>query len=73
MESRYRTVVKALSWRLIATTVTFTITLLLTGAIETAITVGLLDTIIKLSAYYGHERMWMKLNFGKLKSPDYQI
>jgi uncharacterized membrane protein len=73
MESHVRSITKALSWRVIATVVTFTIALILTGTVEMAFKIGLLDTIIKLGAYYGHERIWMKLNFGKLKSPDYQI
>jgi uncharacterized membrane protein len=73
MESHARSIVKALSCRVVATIITFTIALLLTGSMDTAIKIGLLDTLIKLSAYYGHERAWMKLKFGKLQSPDYQI
>ena len=73
MESHARSIVKALSWRFIATMVTFTIALLLTGTLEMAFKIGLLDTVIKLGTYYGHERAWMKLKFRKLKSPDYQI
>ena len=73
MESHVRSIIKALSWRVIATVVTFTIALLLTGTVEMAFKIGLLDTVIKLAAYYGHERTWMKLNFGKLQNPDYEI
>lgn len=73
MESHARSIVKALSWRIIASVVTFLVALLLTGTIDTAFKIGILDTIIKLGAYYGHERIWMKLKFGKLRTPDYQI
>jgi uncharacterized membrane protein len=43
------------------------------GSVETAAKIGLLDTFIKLAAYYFHERAWINCNFGKLKEPDYQI
>ena len=37
------------------------------------IEVKLADTVIKLGAYYLHERTWMRVSFGKLKTPEYQI
>jgi len=73
MESHVRSIVKALSWRVIATLVTIFVSWLMIGSIETAFKIGLLDTIIKLAAYYFHERAWIRSNFGKLKQPDYQI
>ena len=73
MESHKRSIMKALSWRLVATVVTFLVAWLLTGTLDIAMKIGLLDTSIKFGAYYLHERAWIKLNFGKLKSPEYQI
>ncbi len=73
MESHIRSITKALSWRIIATLVTFFVSWLLIGEIETAAKIGLLDTSIKFAAYYLHERAWIRSNFGKLKEPDYQI
>ena len=64
---------KALSWRVIATLVTFTVAWLVTGQLKFAAEIGLADTIIKLGAYYLHERTWMRVSFGKLKTPEYQI
>ncbi|MHC4254035.1 MAG: DUF2061 domain-containing protein [Planctomycetota bacterium] len=43
------------------------------GSIDLAARIGILDTIIKIAAFYIHERFWIKLNFGKLKQPEYQI
>ena len=43
------------------------------GSIELAASVGLADTVIKLGAYYGHERCWLKVQFGRAKPPEYQI
>lgn len=73
MEHPIRSILKALSWRVIATVVTFLTAWLLTGTVEIAAKIGLLDTAIKLAAFYGHERAWNKLNFGKIKPPEYQI
>lgn len=73
METHFRTIAKALSWRLIATSITFSIAWLLTGEVEKAISIGLIDTLIKLVAYYGHERTWMHIKLGKMPRPEYEI
>ncbi|MHC5136606.1 MAG: DUF2061 domain-containing protein [Planctomycetota bacterium] len=33
----------------------------------------MLDTVIKMGAYYTHERGWNNLNFGKVQEAEYQI
>ena len=73
METHIRSILKAASWRAIATVVTFFTAWFLTGTVDVAIKIGLLDTIIKMGAYYMHERGWNRLDFGKLEEPDYQI
>jgi uncharacterized membrane protein len=73
LESHIRSVTKALSWRLFATVITFFVSWLLTEQISVAVKIGLLDTIIKLAAYYSHERLWMRVKFGKIKTPEYEI
>ncbi|TFG48150.1 MAG: DUF2061 domain-containing protein, partial [Candidatus Brocadiia bacterium] len=35
--------------------------------------IGILDTFVKIGAYYFHERVWDRLNFGKRKPPEYNI
>ena len=73
MESHLRTIIKALSWRFVATLITFTIAWLITGELVFATEIGFADTLIKLCAYYFHERMWISINFGRQKPPEYQI
>ncbi len=73
MESHVRTVTKALSWRLIATLVTFTVAWYATGKLTLAVEIGVADTLIKLGAYYFHERLWIRVKFGKLQRPEYEI
>ena len=74
-ESHKRSLVKAVTWRVIATLVTFLVAYLLTGEIAIAVGIGLVDSAIKFVAYYFHERSWEKINFGRPKavSDDYQI
>jgi uncharacterized membrane protein len=73
LETHVRTIIKALSWRLIATLVTFTVAWIVTGELSFAAEIGIADTIIKLGAYYLHERTWMRVAFGTLKKPEYEI
>ena len=73
MESHYRSVVKTITWRILATSITFSVAFILTGELEKAAEIGILDTLIKLGVYYSHERLWNRLGFGKPKPPEYQI
>lgn len=73
MESHFRSIMKAVTWRAGGTVVTFIVAWVMTREFELAAQIGLLDTAIKLAAFYVHERVWMKINFGKLKPPEYQI
>ncbi len=73
MESHIRTIMKAFSWRFIATLVTFTVAWVVTKELTFAVEIGIADTLIKLCAYYFHERVWIGVNFGKKKPPEYQI
>jgi uncharacterized membrane protein len=58
---------------LAATIITACVALLITGKVELALSIGLLDTAIKLGAYYGHERVWNRLSFGRARPPEYDI
>lgn len=73
MESHWRSIAKAITWRTGGTVVTFGVAWILTRRFELAAQIGLLDTFIKLGAFYVHERVWNRLNFGKPKPPEYQI
>ncbi|MEJ2199465.1 MAG: DUF2061 domain-containing protein [Desulfuromonadaceae bacterium] len=74
MESTRRSIVKALSWRLMATLITGVLVYLLTAEIDFAAKVGMADTSLKFILYFGHERLWNKITFGReLKQPEYYI
>ena len=73
METHLRSIVKAVTWRAGGTLVTFLVTLAISKEIELAAKVGLLDTLVKIGAFYFHERLWHRVDFGKVKPPEYQI
>ncbi|KAA3611233.1 MAG: adenylyl-sulfate kinase [Calditrichaeota bacterium] len=72
-DSKLRTFLKTISWRITATTTTVIIVYIFTGQIETAIEVGLLEMVAKMFIYYVHERGWDKLKFGKVEVPSMVI
>ncbi len=68
MDSRFRSIVKSLSWRIIAFITTTTIAWLVTGEMKYGLTIGLFDFVIKFGLYYMHERSWEKVKFGRNQS-----
>ena len=60
-ESRLRSLLKAISWRLIATLTTMLITWRVTGNINAAMLVGSVEFIAKFVIYYLHERIWLRM------------
>jgi uncharacterized membrane protein len=73
IESHFRSIIKALSWRFLATLITFSVSWIIIGELKIAAEIGLADTVIKLGVYYTHERLWNRLSFGKMQQPEYQI
>ena len=64
-ESHLRSLIKAISWRIIATTDTIFIVLLITClagncSVDSAVKIGFFEFIFKLIIYYFHERIWQK-------------
>ncbi|MFY0626278.1 MAG: DUF2061 domain-containing protein [Reichenbachiella sp.] len=64
MDSRIRHITKSITWRVIATSTTFTLTLLFFGKAEMAKAswLAFFETSIKILIYYVHERIWFKLS-----------
>lgn len=73
LETRKRSLVKALTWRIVATIITMGVALALTGELRLAAAVGIIDTTIKFFSYYFHERMWEHIHFGRAHPPEYDI
>ena len=64
IESHRRSIVKALTWRVIATLVTTLVVYSFTREVVLAMGIGFVDAAIKMVAYYLHERLWNRINFG---------
>ena len=73
METHLRSVLKAMSYRVAGTIVTFAVALVLTRSIDLAAQIGLLDTILKIGAFYFHERLWHRIKLGKIEPVEYEI
>ena len=64
-ETNFRSIVKGISWRVVATTTTMAIVYIFFGNIELAIATGLLETVAKIALYWGHEKVWQKIKWGR--------
>lgn len=63
-EKKRRSVVKALTWRIAATVTTVTVSYLITGKVEAALSIGAAEFVLKLFIGFAHERLWTKIKFG---------
>jgi len=69
-----RSIAKAISWRATGTLDTIFISLLVTGKLKMALSIGFVELFTKIVLYYLHERAWNKISFGRKKpGGDYQI
>ena len=66
-ESHIRSVVKGLTWRVVATTTIISIAWFTTGNIELALEIGFIEFFVKLLLYYLHERAWQLVPIGGLR------
>lgn len=64
-EMPVRSILKTISWRTIGTLDTIAISWVLTGKVETAVAIGSVELVTKMILYFGHERLWNAINFGK--------
>jgi len=65
-DTKTRSLAKALSWRFLASILTFGTAWLITGDISAGLKIGMIDVVLKLAAYYLHERAWQNLEYGRL-------
>ncbi|MEO9965613.1 MAG: DUF2061 domain-containing protein [Reichenbachiella sp.] len=68
LNTRMRHIAKAITWRVIASATTFLLALLLFGghddALEKATLIALVESVLKMAFYYGHEEIWYRVNLG---------
>ena len=68
-ESRKRSVMKAVSWRITATLTTIIIVFLFTRNVAVSLAIGVIEGIAKVLWYYMHERLWERILWGRALHP----
>ena len=64
-ETNQRSIVKGITWRVIATTTTVVIVYIFFGRLDLAIVTGVVESVLKVGLYWAHERGWHKIRWGK--------
>jgi uncharacterized membrane protein len=73
-EKPYRSIAKALSWRVTGTLDTVVVSYFVTGKIGLALSIGFVELFTKIGLYYAHERVWNRIAFGRAQpGEDYEI
>ena len=62
--SNKRHILKTFSWRGIGTVDTIFFGWLITGNPMTGLKIGVIETLSKMLLYYGHEKLWYRINYG---------
>jgi uncharacterized membrane protein len=68
-DKHYRSLVKAVSWRLTGSVDTLIISYLVTGRFTYAFAISGVELFTKVGLYYVHERVWEKVPLGRVQEP----
>lgn len=61
-ESKLRSLLKAITWRITATLTTILIAWMLIGDVSVAMAIGSIEFFAKFVIYYLHERAWNRID-----------
>jgi len=64
-EAHHRSLAKAVSWRATGSIDTFIISFFITGKFALAGSIAATELITKIALYYGHERVWALIPWGR--------
>ena len=62
--SKTRSILKAVSWRIVGTLDTMALGWIITGSPLMGLKIGALELFTKFILYYFHERIWLRFKFG---------
>ena len=65
--SKTRSILKAVSWRIVGTLDTMALGWIITGNPIMGLKIGALELLTKFILYYIHERIWVRMKFGTKK------
>jgi adenylylsulfate kinase len=72
-ETNKRSIVKGISWRVVATTTTILIVYFFFDRLDLAIAAGMIETVLKVGLYWLHERAWFKIRWGRKKIEPFNL
>ena len=64
---RTRSLLKTVTWRILASPDTFLIAWLVSGSISIGGWIAMIEIVTKLIIYYFHERAWNKIKWGRIE------
>jgi len=64
MVAKKRHMAKAVTWRMLGIIMTSITLYIVSGDIGVSLGAGMIDSLVKLFAYYFHERLWYKSKWG---------
>jgi len=62
--TKLRSLLKAISWRIVGTLDTMALGWIITGSPIMGLKIGALELVTKFILYYFHERIWLRFKFG---------
>lgn len=65
--SQVRSLLKAFTWRVVASLDTLILVWIITGSLEAGATIGIIEIGTKIFIYYGHERLWDRVQVKLIK------
>ena len=68
-DAHHRSILKAISWRVVASCTTMLIVFAFTGKAALSLGIGAVEVVSKMFLYYLHERIWGAIGFGKKTHP----
>ena len=69
-EGHSRSLVKAVTWRVLGSIDTFLLSWLFTGSPKAAGAIASTEVLTKILLYYFHERIWSSIKWGAKREPD---
>jgi uncharacterized membrane protein len=63
MDSKRRSIIKSISWRIIALFITIFVSFAILGSWSVSAAIGISSNLLKTLFYYIHERLWEKTSW----------
>lgn len=72
-ETNKRSIVKGITWRVVATTTTILIVYFFFDRLDLAIAAGAIETVLKIGLFWLHERAWFKVRWGNKRIEPFNL